>query len=104
MVYQIVVAHGSTITVESEGKDLGATFTLHIPRVATSQESTPDAASAAPHADLRDVRVLLVEDNADTRALLKTVLVNASATVLDVTNVDEGVGRPQWVQSRRARQ
>ncbi len=87
VVYQIVAAHGSTITAESEGKDLGATFSLHIPRVATSHEPPPDAASAAPHANLHDVRVLLVEDNADTRALLKSVLVNASATVLDVTNV-----------------
>ena len=76
-------AHGGSITAESDGRNRGATFTLRLPR-----EATPKLGSAA----LRDadgeakrpllgVSILVVDDEADARELLRVALDLAGATV-----------------------
>ncbi len=70
----IVDAHKGEITAWSEGRDRGATFTLDLPLTAVpaaAPAKTPRAASAQSPAQLR---ILLVDDHADTLAVLKRVL------------------------------
>ena len=72
--------HGGTIEAESEGLGRGATFRVRIPwRDGAKPSPTRDSKPELP--SLRGVRVLLVEDDAQTRAAMQYVLEGAGATV-----------------------
>ena len=65
--------HGGRITVHSEGKDRGTTFRVFLdlltePLVARIDKSDGDVATS------RSLRLLLVDDHADTRAVLSRLL------------------------------
>ena len=70
----LVERHGGTLTAASPGPGRGATFTLTLPTV----DVTPAAAAAAAPATAASLsgplRVLLVEDHADTRHLMQILL------------------------------
>ena len=87
VVHQIVTAHGGTITAASEGSGLGATFTVRLPRTTAWQRDTSvEAPTEVATVDLHGVRVLVVEDNDDARALTRDVLVDALANVFAVAD------------------
>jgi two-component system CheB/CheR fusion protein len=71
----IVELHGGSISVSSEGKDKGTTFSVHLPVGPRRIESEPAAveAPAAGHAPVR-LRILLVEDHSDTASALADLL------------------------------
>jgi two-component system CheB/CheR fusion protein len=87
IVRNIVESHGGSIRAESEGKGRGATFTMILPvghalpetkdirGVKEKQLRSPDSAN------LEGVRVIVVDDDLDTRDLLKVALSNAGAEV-----------------------
>lgn len=81
IVRQLVELHGGTVAVISEGEGKGTRFEVRLPR----REVTPEAAICThmlPEAgDLEGIRVLLVEDEDDTRELLSNVLRERGATV-----------------------
>jgi PAS domain S-box-containing protein len=75
----IVQQHGGKLIAASRGPGLGATFTVDLPAVATAaplQATGPS--SATPHAypgpPQEPVRILLVDDNADTLNYLSRLL------------------------------
>lgn len=88
IVRHLVELHGGTVSVESEGAGLGAVFTLSLPsvsepedtavdnerRLAASKSSTRPLARDIETADLRGVRVLLVDDDPDTLEVLCIML------------------------------
>jgi len=71
----IVDAHKGEISADSAGRDRGSTFTLELPLTVLQapriSHNGPPAAAAAPAAGLR---ILLVDDHADTLSVLKRVL------------------------------
>jgi len=79
IVRHLVELHGGTVQAHSEGKGQGAMFTVRLPisRACEKGEGMCDD-PATPHAalstDLRGVRVLVVEDEADSRDFLCTAL------------------------------
>ncbi len=82
IVRQLVQLHGGTVEAESEGEGRGSTFVVRLPL----REMVPSVASermlpdeSGP--DLAGVRVLIVEDEADARDLLTTVLTGKGASV-----------------------
>jgi PAS domain S-box-containing protein len=83
IVRQLVELHGGTVDAKSEGRGRGTTFSVRLPM--SMKSADPIAATAhgietgAPR--LSDVRVLVVEDDADTCDLLRTMLERAGATV-----------------------
>ncbi|APR88519.1 Chemotaxis protein methyltransferase CheR [Minicystis rosea] len=88
IVKHIVELHGGTVRAASEGEGRGATFTVTIP-TAPHAPPPPDAASPpAPPTPVRPpldgLRVLVVDDEEDTRILLRSVLDECRA---DVTTV-----------------
>ncbi len=87
---QIVELHGGRIWAASQGEGFGATFHVVLPRVAPREPV--DAGAARPREstrlDLQGVRVLIVDDEADTLELTRRVLGSHRALVLTASSVD----------------
>ena len=88
IVRYIAEAHGGSITVASEGKGRGATFTVTLPvRVAPSN---PDAVKgsmpevARTDGRLRDVDIVFVDDDREARRMISAVLRSAGANLVAV--------------------
>ncbi len=97
IVRHLVQLHGGSVYAESAGEGRGATFTvrlpIHEPSVhAPKPEPERDAPVVVTRQRLEDVRILVVEDDDDTRELLRTMLESAGAVV-------EGV--PSAARARR---
>lgn len=72
----IVEMHGGTVTARSEGKDKGATFSVRLPILAgacpgPSEEERGRSGSERP---VLPLRILLVEDHADTGKVMSRLL------------------------------
>lgn len=81
IVRQVAHLHGGSAHAKSDGEGRGATFTLELPvadRGPTAGEST-QALSAT--ADVTGLRVLVVDDDEDTRDLMATLLNSAGAHI-----------------------
>jgi PAS domain S-box-containing protein len=109
IVRHIIELHGGTVRAESPGEDLGATFTVSLP-VSIAHRPLPaeDAeivekqllinetalpAIALPRID--NLRVLIVDDEADARDLLVAVLSQQGAKVFAAATVAEAVAEFQ---------
>jgi signal transduction histidine kinase/CheY-like chemotaxis protein len=107
IVRHLVEMHGGTVRAESDGIGKGATFTVTLPiRPFTSSTQAhapmdPTAGSGGPEGNLRDVNVLVVEDDDDSRELIKMLLVGAGAAVEVASGPEEALrkiaGRPPHV-------
>jgi CheY-like chemotaxis protein len=98
IVRHLAEMHGGSVRAESEGLGKGATFILELPLVttrlaglnvgaiSTSTNSVPDLAQATR---LTGADVLIIEDEADTRHLLKEILEQAGAIVRTGTSAAE---------------
>jgi signal transduction histidine kinase len=71
LVRRLVELHGGSVHAASDGRDRGSTFTVRLP-LARARENDDGAAPAAPAAVAR--RVLIVEDNDDSRAMLRELV------------------------------
>ena len=82
IVRHIVEAHGGEVGVESSGLGGGATFTIALPADdrGAAVKAAPIETQGRPAA-LPNVRVLVVEDDVDTRELLTTALESYGAAV-----------------------
>ncbi|BCL39112.1 PAS domain-containing protein [Nostoc sp. MS1] len=89
IVRQLVEAHGGTITADSPGEGLGATFTLHLPLANVEPEVPRSAAVFAQEADLTGIRVLIVDDEPDARELIAVMLTQYGAQTMTVTSAKE---------------
>ncbi|HEX7810969.1 MAG TPA: ATP-binding protein [Burkholderiales bacterium] len=97
IVKSLVEMHGGTVRASSSGEGQGATFVVRLPlRVLRSSEQDPvqPRASATPQAagfeplKLRGVKVLVVEDEADARELIRRFLVSCEAIPALAESVD----------------
>ena len=100
IVRQLVEMHGGSVTASSPGKDLGATFTVRLPLSPVYQVDRANG-RVHPAADellvqtetterLDDIRILLVDDELDTRDLLATGLSRCGANVCVASSAEEG--------------
>ena len=96
---QIVELHGGTIRAASPGEGHGATFTVTLPLVASPalrpgpppprvRAEQPDRAQTRP---LENVDVLVVDDDAETREVLKVALGFEGARVMTAPSVADAV-------------
>ena len=97
---QLVELHGGTINAHSSGRGTGATFEIYLPSVVathhadTVRETVAAAALPAPSVDdsmLRNVRVLVVDDEEDARMLLETTLSQYGADVTIAASAAEAM-------------
>jgi signal transduction histidine kinase/ActR/RegA family two-component response regulator len=92
----IVEMHGGTIVAESEGEYRGATFRVTLPAARASDQMAPipllrpaGRELTTALADLSGLSVLLVDDEADARELMRAALESAGATVTDTASAGE---------------
>jgi signal transduction histidine kinase/CheY-like chemotaxis protein len=107
----IVDLHGGEIVARSEGRGRGTSFTVHLPigLPARSEEAVEPAPAdaTARGAEMRSLRILLIEDHADTAEALADLLrvggheVAVAATATEARAVAEraGLGRFDLVVS-----
>jgi signal transduction histidine kinase len=91
LVRHLVEAHGGSVRAESEGRGRGATFVVRLPSAAPRRaQGVPAAPRAAvplsaegpwPLAGLSRLRVLVVDDDPDSREVVREVLEQAGAVV-----------------------
>jgi PAS domain S-box-containing protein len=84
----LVVLHGGTIRAESAGEQQGATFTIVLPVKPAEAVPQKPRRAAAP-AVLSGIRVLVVDDQEDARALMAAVLGAAAAQVDTVGSAED---------------
>jgi PAS domain S-box-containing protein len=93
IVRHLVELHGGVVRAESAGPEQGATFIVRLPQ-ALARVSTSDAASSPTPAVLAGIRVLAVEDEADTRDLITMILRQAGAEVALAASVEDALRAP----------
>ncbi|HUG93920.1 MAG TPA: ATP-binding protein, partial [Planctomycetaceae bacterium] len=71
LVRSLVELHGGTVTAHSKGPGLGSEFAVRLP---LCRSGAPPLDVAAEDDEAASLRVLVVEDNADVRSMLKTLL------------------------------
>jgi len=100
IVHQLVDLHGGTVAVESEGEGKGATFTIMLPFVGVISQTEPEPASLTQSEDilsfeglpsLQGLKVLVVDDEADTRELIGEVLKECGSEVIITCSAAEAL-------------
>jgi signal transduction histidine kinase/ActR/RegA family two-component response regulator len=102
IVRQLVELHGGTVHADSPGIGRGSTFTVRLPMAVAEGPIEPPlleerrslaskVARTAPVRKLDDLRILVVSDNPDGRALTSIVLTEAGASVAAVGSVSEAL-------------
>jgi signal transduction histidine kinase/ActR/RegA family two-component response regulator len=92
IVRHLVELHGGSVAAESPGEGHGATFTVVLPVIGPRVEAAGEPkAFDEPAASLAGLRILLVEDEADTRELLTVILERAGAAVTVVASASDAL-------------
>ena len=98
IVRQLVEAHGGTVAASSDGVDRGATFEVWLPSAGVRSDGSDEASLAGdadrlvPKESIAHLRVLVVEDDENTRAMLELILADHGATVRSAGNYDDALG------------
>lgn len=101
IVHQLVDLHGGSVSVASEGEGKGATFTITLPFVGVVTDSNEIEAVHPTQSDeittleglpsLEGLTVLVVDDEADTRELIREVLRECGSEVITSRSVAEAL-------------
>jgi PAS domain S-box-containing protein len=98
---QLVELHGGTIEAKSRGEGHGATFVVELPRIEVEERAkgvrmsdmrmTPTSVPFLPEPLLSGVRVLVVEDEAYTLAVVQWLLEQCGAVVTPAASAGEAL-------------
>ena len=101
IVHQLVDLHGGAVTVQSEGEGTGATFTVTLPFVGVVSHQKETEAVHPTQSDqvlsfdglpsLQGLRILVVDDEPDTRELIHEVLKECGAEVITSPSAAEAL-------------
>jgi PAS domain S-box-containing protein len=104
IVRQLVDLHGGNISALSDGAGRGSTFRVLLPLLTSTEHSTaadearqrrsralPSAIAAAAFTDLQGVKVLVVDDEPDSRLLIERLLHDCDAKVTTAASATEAL-------------
>jgi PAS domain S-box-containing protein len=100
IVKNLVEMHGGTVSVHSEGEGRGAAFTVRLPLLSpVRQDETPEPSpreaplreAAACPPELSGLHVLVVDDEEDTREMLRALLEGCHARVTCASSAAQGL-------------
>jgi len=99
IVRQLIELHGGTVRVESEGEGKGATFIVSLPVAPViankddfeSAEVSRDEGTSELRTILEGSRVLIVDDEQDTRELVKAILEHTGFEVITSSSAAEAL-------------
>lgn len=97
IVHHLVELHGGTVKAESPGIEQGATFTVNLPLLNPESKRNLDESTSSSFnvssssLPLADVRILLVDDETDTRDLIAFILEQSGAIVTSAANALEAL-------------
>ncbi|MEH1858871.1 MAG: PAS domain S-box protein [Nostoc sp.] len=91
IVRHIVELHGGTVKAESLGEEQGATFTVMLPLIQVDLNSHQITSQADDLPDFNGLKVLLVDDQRDTRELIAFILKQSGAVVTQAASAIEAL-------------
>ncbi|MDJ0694623.1 response regulator [Mastigocoleus sp. MO_188.B34] len=94
IVRYLVEMHGGTVKADSLGKDKGATFTVSVPLLETDKTKSKDdnlSAYEIESHNLEGLRILVVDDELDSREFISFVLEQDGAEVIQVPSAIEAL-------------
>ena len=104
IVRHLVELHAGFVMAESAGKGQGSNFTVRLPlrpiraRHVAPEKDAPGERAIGAMPDLSGIRVLVVDDENDTRDLLREVLEACGADVRDASSSEQAVAIvKEWV-------
>jgi signal transduction histidine kinase/ActR/RegA family two-component response regulator len=100
IVRQLVELHGGSVRALSEGRGKGATFLVALPLASVHARAQPPRERRHPAAasvevptdacaDIANLRILIVDDEPDSRALLRRLLEDCDAHVVDAPGAEQ---------------
>jgi PAS domain S-box-containing protein len=95
IVKHLAQLHGGSVSASSAGVGCGATFTVRLP-IADELASAESMASPAPtggHEPLAGLRILVVDDDAETCDVVARTLEHAGAATTTAGSTDEALGK-----------
>ncbi len=102
IVRHLVELHGGTVSVESAGENLGAVFTVVLPAASApqiiSENKDQEVLPVIEKSTLPTLRILLVEDDVDSREMLKTMFEQSGMEITDVGSAAEAVEAVQRIK------
>jgi signal transduction histidine kinase len=99
IVRHLVELHGGTVEVHSPGEGQGAIFTIRFPLLTEYEESCSNSDPVEHSGDgavtgetsLKGLRVLVVDDDTDSRAVIKEMLLQYGAEVLTASTASDAL-------------
>lgn len=91
IVHHLVELHGGSVQADSPGEGQGATFTVKLPLMPTQPETNQDDRHLEQSLNLNGIKVLVVDDDADSREFVAFVLEQEGANVTMASSAREAL-------------
>lgn len=93
IVRHLVELHGGTVKAESPGLGMGATFTVQLPLTIAIATSEPEVLPTRGIKNLKGISILIADDEADMRDLIRFILEQQGAKVTVTASATEALQR-----------